>query len=376
MKLLYISTLFPNHREPVKGIFNAQQVQALSKFCRVTVIAPTAHVLPTEEVYGARVLHPKFLHLPVVTRPWNGWLYACAIEPVVRAESFDIAFASFAYPDGAAVMKLAKRLHFPFTIDVLGSDINVLFEHPSRRSQILCALRNSDAVFAKSRALADSLAAYGIQAHIDYNGIDRSRFYLRDRQIACQQLKLAENRRRILYVGNLHPVKGPQVLAAAFEHLRDIPDVDLVFIGAGPEAAHLAVDDRVQRIGTVPHNEIANWMSACDLLCLPSRKEGLPNVVLEAMGCGRAVVASNVGGVPEAILDGFNGFLVPPGNVEALAAALHRALITRWDPAAICKSVARFDWDKSAQQVYTVLQSVLRGDALNHKRLEFGPTRL
>jgi glycosyltransferase involved in cell wall biosynthesis len=359
VKLLFISNLFPNPREPQKGIFNAQQVHALSNRCDVTVIAPTSQVLATEDAYGARVLHPKVFHLPVLTRPWNGWLYARGIEQSVRTETFDIALASFAYPDGYAVMLLAERLHFPFAIDVLGSDINLLFHSPRHRKRILRALYAGRAVFAKSRALADQLATHGIYAHLDYNGIDHATFRLRDRRTACEHLKLAENRRRILYVGNLHAVKGPRVLATAFESLRDIADLDLVFIGSGPEAAHIAFDGRVRGIGPVPHHDVAVWMSACDLFCLPSQQEGLPNVILEAMACGRPVVASQVGGVPEIVQPDITGLLVPPGDGHALAKALRRALTLAWDAAAISRATELFDWDRNARTLLTHLERAL-----------------
>jgi len=100
-------------------------------------------------------------------------------------------------------------------------------------------------------------------------------------------------------------------------------------------------------------------MNACDVLCLPSLSEGLPNVALEAMACGLPVVASRVGGVPEVVRDGVNGFLVPPSNPSALADALRRALATKWDREAIRASVSQFDWDVNARTVLDTLSKAL-----------------
>lgn len=386
MRLLYISNLFPNPREPVKGMFNAQQVQALSKLCRVTVIAPTAQAMPTEQACGVRVLHPKFFHLPVVTRPFNGWLFARAIEPEIRKGGFDCVLASWAYPDGYGVMLLAQKYGFPFAVDVLGSDINCFFSNSYRKKQILRTLRASNVVFAKSRALAERLAKENIKAEIDYNGIDRSRFRLLNRVDCCRQLGLDPQRKRILYVGNLAPVKGPMVLAQAFrlliqnsifcchpERIEGSPaNLDLVYIGSGSERNKVAkilgvqssvfsLQSNVMLAGSRPHTEIALWMNACDLLCLPSLNEGLPNVALEALACGLPVVASKVGGVPEIVYDGMNGFTVPTADPATLATALQRALNTRWDHDAIRQSVSVFDWNLNARTVFDILQKITIG---------------
>src|SRR5260221_12179815 len=112
MRLLFVSNLFPNAAEPVRGVFNAQQVAALSKLCEVTVVAPTSQTMSDETRAGVRVIHPGFFHVPMVTRPFNGRLFARAIEPVLRREQFDMVLASWAYPDAYGVMLVAEKLKF------------------------------------------------------------------------------------------------------------------------------------------------------------------------------------------------------------------------------------------------------------------------
>jgi len=407
MKLLFVSNLFPNGAEPTRGIFNAQQAVALSKVCDIKVVAPTDGRLPDETWQGLTVMHPRFLHIPVLSRPFNGWLYARAIETTIQREQFDVVLASWAYPDAYGVMLLARKHKFPFATDVLGSDVNVFFENSRRKQQILRVLRASRVVFAKSKALGEILASEGIESIIDYNGVDHERFRLIDRTEACRKFGLDSKRRRILYVGNLLPVKGPTILANGFQHLLchshsgrssgpgskgvttacDEPlcygksdnfgDLDVIFLGTGSEAAPLQKafcmfvatsttpyrrDDcpTVFLLGARPHVEIPLWMNACDVLCLPSLSEGLPNVALEAMACGLPVVASRVGGVPEVVRDGINGFLVPPSNPAALADALRRALATKWDREAIRASVSQFDWDVNAHTVLDALERVIK----------------
>src|SRR6185312_4813168 len=104
------------------------------------------------------------------------------------------------------------------------------------------------------------------------------------------------------------------------------------------EADRRKLGQHVYFCGRRPHAEIPHWIGASNVFCLPSRREGCPNVVLEALSCGRPVVASRVGGVPE-LLSGENGMLVPAGNATALAKQLHAALDRDWEPAALRNSV-------------------------------------
>jgi glycosyltransferase involved in cell wall biosynthesis len=270
-------------------------------------------------------------------------------------------------------MLLAQKFKFPFAVTVQGSDVNIFFRNPSRKRQILAALRASRAVFTRSNALRDLLARDGVKATTVYNGIDREKFQPRNRAEACRQLGLPENRRRILFVGNLLPVKGPTILAEAFRRVcgsdfqsrpacaapspaAEFVDVDLIFVGAGSESKKIKSSDRVKLVGAQPHDKIPLWMNACDVLCLPSLNEGLPNVALEALASAIPVVASNVGGVPEIIRDGVNGLLVAPKNAEALAAALRVALTFTWDRSAVLLSVEKFDWETNAKTVVEILE--------------------
>jgi glycosyltransferase involved in cell wall biosynthesis len=382
MNVLFISNLFPNAAEPTRGMHNAQQVAALAKHCRVTeIIAPTYNELPREEFHGIPVVHPKFIRIPLLSRPFNGRLFARSVAPELQDAKFDIALVNWAYPDAYGVMLLADKSKFPFATTVQGSDVNIFFRNPTRKRQILAALRASRAVFTRSNALRDLLARDGVKATTVYNGIDREKFQPRSRAEACRALGLPENRRRILFVGNLLPVKGPTILARAFETIcgsdfqsrpvgNTIPshnqfdDVDLLFIGSGSESKKIKPSDRVKLLGAQPHDKIPLWMNACDVLCLPSLNEGLPNVALEALASALPVVASNVGGVPEIIRDGVNGLLVAPRNPDALAAALRVALTFTWDRSAVMLSVEKFDWEANAKTVVEILENSVRNSTI------------
>jgi glycosyltransferase involved in cell wall biosynthesis len=140
---------------------------------------------------------------------------------------------------------------------------------------------------------------------------------------------------QILFVGRLAPQKGIDVLLRALavtpHHWR------LDIMGDGPEgdrlktlAGHLGVGERVRWHGSCRFEDIARAYATADVVAAPSiigpggRTEGIPNVLMEALACERPVVASRVSGVPELVVDGVSGLLVPPGDVEALVAALRR----------------------------------------------------
>jgi len=139
-----------------------------------------------------------------------------------------------------------------------------------------------------------------------------------------QGVRRAPGPLRIGAVGRLEQQKGFDVLLHA---LTRVPEARLVVIGDGAErpaleqlAKHLAVWDRVVFLGWVdaPHEHLLDL----DVLAVPSRHEGLPLVLLEAMAAGVPVVATRVGGIPEAVDDGATGLLVPPDDQEALTSAL------------------------------------------------------
>jgi glycosyltransferase involved in cell wall biosynthesis len=148
--------------------------------------------------------------------------------------------------------------------------------------------------------------------------------------VAREALGLPGNRPIVLWVGRMVPVKGLDVLLEAWAAvLRTIPTALLVLVGEGDERAALerraaSLGDSVRFAGARPHAELADWYRAADLLVLPSRSEGVPNVLLEALACGTPFVASDVGSV--ASLATPECEVVPAESPRALAGAIARAL--------------------------------------------------
>lgn len=158
-------------------------------------------------------------------------------------------------------------------------------------------------------------------------GVATERFKPADQGAARQRLSLARNVKVIGAVGRLSAVKGHSFL---IEAVAALADVALVIVGDGPErraleelSARLQLSERVRFLGQ--RDDLESIYPAFDLLCQPSLAEGLPRTVLEAQSCGVPVVATRVGGMPEAVCPR-SGVIVEPNDVDALRAALAAAL--------------------------------------------------
>jgi glycosyltransferase involved in cell wall biosynthesis len=384
VRVLAVTKIFPNAAEPLSAPFNRQQFAALARRCQVDVLAtipwyPGAGLLGRwstagrltgvprrERIEGLDVRHPRTLFLPRTAHGLWGPMYAASLAPEVlrwRGKT-DVVLGSWAYPDGFAAILLARALGVPAVVKLHGSDINVIARIPGPRRLMRWLLPRATRVVAVSRALADEIAALGVprdRIALVMNGVDGELFRPRDRAAARAALGLPGDGPLLLHVGNLKASKGVLDLAAAFERAAAVhPTVRLAVVGGGEEQAALdavaaRLGPRMLVAGPRPLDEIPTWMAACDALVLASWAEGTPNVVLEAFACGRRVVASAVGGVPDLITGPALGELVPARDVEALAGALVRAADTPYDPAQVAALGARGGWDASAEALHRVL---------------------
>jgi glycosyltransferase involved in cell wall biosynthesis len=255
-------------------------------------------------------------------------------------------------------------------VKVHGSDMNVLARMPPIARNLRWALPRARRVVVVSRPLGDVVATFGVpRDRIDIvpNGVDAELFRPLDRAAARAELGHAGDARRwLLYVGRVEEDKGVLDLLEAFALLaRRRTDVRLAIVGEGKvraaceRAAGGWLGERVLVAGPRPLEEVPRWMAACDALVLPSWAEGTPNVVLEALACGRRVVATRVGGTPDVVVGPELGELVPARDPAALADALGRACDTPYDPGAVARAGARGSWGESARRLEASLQAAL-----------------
>jgi glycosyltransferase involved in cell wall biosynthesis len=248
-----------------------------------------------------------------------------------------------------------------------GSDVLLLTDEPGRRRRVLDVLRAADAVVTVSSDLETKLVEFGVPrpaVHIVGRGVDSQRFAPGNRAEARSRLGLAADGRALLWVGRMHPVKGLDVLLEACSILRQRGSAfRLYLVGDGSLRPSLEADSRarglsevVSFVGPVPQEQLADWYRAADYFVLPSRSEGIPNVLRESLACGTPFVASRVGGIPE-LVGGLANRLVPPGDPTALAGALAQALS---EPApASGWAFHSPDWTESARTLLDVLRPLV-----------------
>jgi len=383
VKVLFVSNLFPNCHEPARGIFNFHQMRHLAQLCEVRVVAPIAwfpipgrfappdKVPPQEEIAGLTVLHPKSFYLPKIGRTLNPWFFGQSLQTPLanlrKTFSFDVIFVNWAYPDACGVAQIAQ---VPFVVSISGSDANWYLTMRIRRCQILKTLARAHAITVRSQALKDLLLSHNVPSekiHVLYNGVDTHWFSPIPKTEARQKFGVPPQSPVLLYVGRLSPEKGVDDLLQALAILRKehkIP-AQLFVLGDGPQrealwqqAVELDVRGHVHWAGWKKPNEVMPYLSAADLLCLPSHMEGVPNAALEAFACGLPVVATKVGGVPEVVTEE-TGVLTEPKNPKAFAAALAFALQARWNSQLIRQHSAKFDWNVNAARLHKILQSAI-----------------
>ena len=175
--------------------------------------------------------------------------------------------------------------------------------------------------------------------------------------------------KKALFVGGLHPRKGIAYLLQALNQIRQRRhDLCLDIVGDGPNrkeyeemAQTLDLAQVVKFYGRLPKERLIKLMQCCDFLILPSLSENLPSVLIEAMACGKPVIASDVGGVKE-IVNKENGILVPPKDVQVLKEAIEYMLDNHisYSPEKIARYAReRFDYETVGKMLDRVYKDVL-----------------
>lgn len=161
---------------------------------------------------------------------------------------------------------------------------------------------------------------------------------------------------KIVYSGRLIYGKGVADLVRAVKLLA-LNDVQCVIVGDGPERQYLKdlAGPNIEFVGEKPLGEAIKILKSGDIFVNPSYTEGLPTAVIEAALCGKAIVATNVGGTPEIVQHEVSALLVSPRNVPKLVEAIRRliddaALRSRLGRAALADNKDRWQWAKSAEQ--------------------------
>ena len=292
---------------------------------------------------------------------------------LAQIERPDAAIAFFGLPGGPIAWGLKRVLGLPYVVSLRGGDVPG-FEpealagyHRLAGGVIRRMWRNADAVAANSRGLAAlaQRSAPWLSVEIIPNGVDPARFAPRSSSRDWEELRLG-------FAGRLARQKGVDALLQALARLPRERDIRLEIVGDGPERpaleaqAHaLGLGGRVFFQGWLPSDRMPAFYQRIDVLALPSRDEGMPNVVLEAMAAGLPIVATRVAGTEELVLAGRTGWLTRPGDPEALAVCLAQAAADagrreRLGRAGRERVVALFTWRRAAEAYAALLERIVR----------------
>ena len=388
IRLLTFTTLYPHAGLPNQGVFVENRLRHLVGTGEAvsTVLAPVpwfpsghprfgawsrhARAEPMEWRHGLEVHHPRYPVIPRVGMNLAPAFLAARALPAVRrlqakGQAFDLIDAHYLYPDGVAALRIGRALGLPVVMTARGSDVTEIPGHAAARRMILDAVAGAAQVITVSAGLRSALVqlgADGARITVLRNGVDLAGFRPPvDRAAARAALGLT--RPTLLCVGHLIARKGH---GRVIEALDRLPGHDLLIVGEGPDRARLealaARTGRVRLLGARPHAELPAIYGAADLLVLASDREGWANVLLESMACGTPVVASDIPGNTEVVLERDAGLIVP-NTPDGIAAGVGDLAADPPKRGATRAYAERFSWEATSQGQIEVFRRALSSRA-------------
>ncbi|MEA3352006.1 MAG: glycosyltransferase [Chloroflexota bacterium] len=299
---------------------------------------------------------------------------------ITRRQNSQIIHVNWVLPNGPAAMIVAKLRRIPFVISLHGSDIYVTSRNCAFAAVARWVIRRAAAVTACSPELRYAAIALGASdVQLLPWGADPTIF---------QNKPNNRNETIVAALGRMVPKKGFALLIRAWAKIGpDFPKARLIIGGDGPLRPSLidlvitlGLQKQVFLPGRIPWDEVPNFMAAALVFVLPSIRDkygnidGLPTVLLEAMSCGSAVIASQLGGVALVIEHQHNGYLVSPGNVQALSQAMRHLLEHPKERERLGKAsresvINSYNWKNVAASLTTTFENALRSHNNSSTRL-------
>lgn len=283
----------------------------------------------------------------------------------------DLVHSHFVWSAGYVGTKLKEKHDVPFIVTAHGYDIYDLpFRDNEWKEKIKYVLESANHIITVSNSNLQCIKKLNVRVPIKVipNGFDGDMFYPRDTKICRKTLNLPLNKKIILSVGNLVEIKGHKYLIEAMNEIaKHRNDVFCIMVGDGKiknelikQIKTLNLEKYVMLVGAKSHDEIPTWMNACDLFVLPSLRESFGVVQIEAMACGKPVVATYNGGSEEIITSEDIGYLVANRNSYDLAEKIIMALDNDWDYKKIFDFASSFEWKDVAKDILKIYDSLLK----------------
>lgn len=386
MKVLVLLSLYPNDVQRRHGIFIEHRVAHLSTTRdSLQVIAPVPWFPFKNPIFGryadfARtpckavrrdtpISYPRYPVLPKVGMSTAPWLMAAALYRHVASLrqkfNFDVIDSYYLYPDGVAASLLARWFNRPYLMTALGSDVSLIPQFPRERRMIVRAVERAYAVTAVCGALRDELVSIGVASdkiHVVEHGVDLDMFRPPEDRRALRR-SLGMDGPTLLSVGHLIDRKGHDL---AIRAVAALPGVRLMIAGDGPRdralralAMNLGVGDRVEFLGHVDQERLPGLYGAADIALNCADREGIANVLLEAIACGTPLVATPVWGSPEVVKVREAGLLTADRSVPAISDTIARLLAALPERAATRRYAESYDWRRTGREHRALLQAAV-----------------
>lgn len=276
-------------------------------------------------------------------------------KKIIKNEKIDLIHSHYAAPQGFLGAILGKKCNIPTVLTLHGSDVLNLSKNTFGKYFFNYAVYNSEKIICVSEFLKNNLKTnFNIDSNVIYNGFDEELFN-----------PLDNDKNYGLFVGSLVEQKG------IFYFLESIKNIDFDFkiIGNGPlynkilDFIKVNNINNVELLGTKTQSQVSEYLKNCSFLVLPSISEGLGMTIIEAFACKKAVIGSNVGGIPELIKDEINGYIVPPKNTKILEDKINMLVNDK----NLRKSLGNeglnysknFSWRLSSKKTYDIYDSLL-----------------
>jgi len=251
--------------------------------------------------------------------------------------SFDVLHAYFLTQAGFVAAYAGRYLNIPSVVSIRGNDVERAPFDPGKFSHVMYALQNASAVTTNASVLQEKAKAFlDREINLIPNGIDAELFMPMERNTALEEaLGIQSDGGTVGFVGELREKKGLSALLHAYaQAVKTIP-VSLLIVGdvrvgddkkLFEELKSSIPNAKIVVTGYVSNHDLPSYYSVMDVLVHPSLRDGMPNAVLEAMACGRTVIATQAGGVMDMLHDGKNGRLVSINDINSLSAVLQEVL--------------------------------------------------
>lgn len=296
---------------------------------QVWVVTRHAHDLPnSEQRNGFTILRPQTLGRGKI-RTFTFMFFALLMLIKMR-NRYQILHAHLAFGPAFVAVLVSRLLGKQVIVKLGGSgtigDISTSLRTWRGRLRLAAIRRWSDVIVVLTEIMRNEAISAGIplsKIRIFNNGIDTSLYLGYDTKDVAKELLHLDDKKVILFVGRLDPVKSlPTLLDALAISLNRCPDLFLLILGDGPERASL--EAQVERLGLVSHvnfegnqKDVRPFLGAADIFVLPSKTEGISNALLEGMAAGLACLVTPVGGNLDVVESGKSGLYIPVGDVSA-----------------------------------------------------------